>query len=38
MVSKTIGALSEYGIPTQQDIDTIINSIKNGSAPLQAVA
>ena len=38
MVSKTIWALSEYGIPTQQDIDTIINSIKNGSAPLQAVA
>lgn len=38
MVSKTIWALSEYGIPTQQDVDTIINSIKNGSAPLQAVA
>lgn len=38
MVSKTIWALSEYGIPTQQDIDTIINSIKSGSAPLQAVA
>jgi hypothetical protein len=38
MISKTIGALSEYGIPTQEDVDSIINSIKNGSAPLQAVA
>lgn len=38
MVSKTIGALSEYGIPTQNDIDTVINSIKNGLSPLQSVA
>lgn len=38
MVSKTIGALSEYGIPTQDDIDTVINSIKNGLSPLQSVA
>jgi hypothetical protein len=38
MVSKTIGALSEYGIPTQDDIDTVIDSIKNGSTPLQSVA
>lgn len=38
MVSKTIGALSEYGIPTQNDIDTVISSIKNGLSPLQSVA
>jgi len=38
MVSKTIGALSKYGIPTQDDIDTVIDSIKNGSTPLQSVA
>lgn len=38
MVSKSIGALSQYWIPTQEDIDTIINSIKNGSTPLQSVA
>ncbi len=38
MVSKTVWALSQYGIPNQQDIDTIINSIKSGLSPLQSVA
>ena len=38
MVSKSIGALSQYGQPTQQDIDGVIASIKGGVSPLQAIA
>lgn len=38
MISKSVWALSQYWIPTQQDIDSVINSVKNGLSPLQAIA